>query len=219
MQNHEQWQHEVEQFGPKDIATLISHDLRSPLQVAHARIELARGTGDMEHLEAAETAIMRVEQLLEDLTTFAQEDELLEDVRSIELETVARLSWETVATKSATLTVESSQPIRADVNRFQRLLENLLRNCVMHGGEAVNVRVGMLPDADGFYVADDGCGIDSSKEEHIFEPKYSTEPEGTGYGLAIVQRIAEAHDWSIAVTSSRDGGARFEISGVDVAEQ
>ena len=35
--------------------------------------------------------------------------------------------------------------------------------------------------------------------------------EGTGFGLAIVRQIVEAHDWSITVTDSESGGARFEI--------
>jgi signal transduction histidine kinase len=73
--------------------------------------------------------------------------------------------------------------------------------------------------ADGFYVADDGPGIPSEDRERVFEGGYSTDPDGTGFGLAIVRRIAEAHDWQIRITESDEGGARFEFSDVDEEER
>ena len=87
------------------------------------------------------------------------------------------------------------------------------------GDAAVCVRVG--PTDDGFYVADDGPGIDPSQREAAFEPGHTTAPDGTGFGLAIVERIAEAHGWSVSVTESREGGARFEFrcaESVDATE-
>jgi signal transduction histidine kinase len=65
----------------------------------------------------------------------------------------------------------------------------------------------------GFYVADDGSGIPEDKRESVFESGFSTEESGTGFGLAIVAEIAEAHHWEPTVTDSRDGGARFEFVG------
>jgi|GEM_PF-1450628 signal transduction histidine kinase len=77
---------------------------------------------------------------------------------------------------------------------------------------SLRVFVGSLPD--GFYVADDGTGIDPAERESVFEPGYTTAEDGTGFGLAIVERIAEAHGWSVSVTESRTGGARFEFEGI-----
>ncbi|QUO49203.1 sensor histidine kinase [Halorubrum ruber] len=74
---------------------------------------------------------------------------------------------------------------------------------------AVRVRVGGTDE--GFYVADDGPGIDPDQREAVFEPGHTTAPDGTGFGLAIVERISEAHDWTVSVTESRQGGARFEF--------
>jgi signal transduction histidine kinase len=64
-------------------------------------------------------------------------------------------------------------------------------------------------------VADDGPGIPESDRLGVFESGYSTAPDGTGFGLTIVEEIAEAHGWEVSVTASRDGGARFEIRGVE----
>jgi signal transduction histidine kinase len=81
--------------------------------------------------------------------------------------------------------------------------------------DPVRVTVGALADDRGFYVEDDGVGIPASERERVFEAGYSTADDGTGFGLRIVRDIVEAHGWSIDVTSGTDGGARFEITGVE----
>jgi len=77
----------------------------------------------------------------------------------------------------------------------------------------VAVTVGALPD--GFYIEDDGPGIPADERDDVFDAGYSTTEEGTGFGLSIVQQIADAHGWDIRVTDGSDGGARFEITGVE----
>lgn len=74
---------------------------------------------------------------------------------------------------------------------------------------SVKVRVGV--SSDGFYVADDGPGIPAEDRDVVFDEGYTTDTESTGFGLAIVRRIVEAHGWTVAVTESDTGGARFEI--------
>jgi signal transduction histidine kinase len=69
---------------------------------------------------------------------------------------------------------------------------------------------------NGFYIEDDGPGIPEDAREEIFEVGYSTLPDGTGFGLNIVKKIAKAHGWELTVGEGSDGGARFEITGVEV---
>ena len=66
----------------------------------------------------------------------------------------------------------------------------------------------------GFYLEDDGPGIPPADRDAVFEWGYSSTPEGTGFGLAIVREVAEAHGWSVSATESDAGGARFEVTGV-----
>jgi signal transduction histidine kinase len=49
----------------------------------------------------------------------------------------------------------------------------------------------------------------------VFDPGYSTSTEGTGFGLSIVRKIATAHGWSVTAAEGSDGGARFEVTGVE----
>jgi signal transduction histidine kinase len=77
----------------------------------------------------------------------------------------------------------------------------------------VSITIGDLPD--GFYVADDGPGIPVDVRERTFEAGYSTDDEATGFGLGIVAQVAADHDWTVDITRSEAGGARFEIRGVE----
>jgi PAS domain S-box-containing protein len=71
-------------------------------------------------------------------------------------------------------------------------------------------------DASSFYVADDGPGIPPGDRDRVFDSGYTTAEDGTGFGLSIVEQIADAHGWEAEVTESETGGARFELRDVTV---
>jgi signal transduction histidine kinase len=205
----------LEQF-----TSFVSHDLKNPLNVADLRLELAMEDCDSEHLRDVAVALDRMETLIDDLLTLAKAGQHVDDVESIHLATLARTCWQTVQTADADLVVDADLTVLADRTRLKQLLENLIRNAVAHGtsdaeeGESdVTVTIGAL--AGGFYVSDNGRGIPEADRDSIFEHGYSTADGGTGFGLAIVADIVEAHDWSIMITDSDAGGARFEITGVE----
>jgi len=197
----------------EEFASVVSHDLRNPLNVASLRLELAQQEVDSEHLEAVDRAHDRMNSLVEDLLLLARSGTRVDEQRQLSLTTVVEDCWRTVETADATLRVEREFEIRADPSRLRQLLENLLRNALDHGPTDVTVTLG--PMTDGFYVADDGPGIPETDRERVLDRGYSTATDGTGLGLAIVATIAEAHGWTVSVTDSTDGGARFEFTGVE----
>ncbi len=71
-------------------------------------------------------------------------------------------------------------------------------------------------DEGGFYVEDTGSGIPQGDREAVFEPGHTSAADGTGFGLTIVRRIAEAHGWGVEITPETEGGARFEFTGVEI---
>jgi len=197
-------------------ASVISHDLRNPLNVATGRLTLAQQNYDSDNLESVETALKRMETLIEDLLSLARQGQPIDDTVRVSLAAVADRAWAVVNTKEATFRLEDDATIEADPDRLQQLFENLFRNAIDHGSETVTVHVGALPDKSGFYIADEGPGISEDERDEVFTFGYSSTKEGTGLGLAIVAEIVEAHGWEIHVTDSDEGGARFEITGVEV---
>jgi PAS domain S-box-containing protein len=198
-------------------ASVVSHDLRNPLNVATGRLELAMEDPDRSHIEAATEALDRMETLIDDVLTLARAGDSVGEMKAVELAELGCRCWDNVETESARLSADSDAVIRADESRLQQLVENLFRNAIEHGDEDVRVSVGEIDG--GFYVEDDGPGIPEAERDQVFEAGYSSREAGTGFGLSIVKEIVEAHDWAIRVTEGTEGGARFEITGVEfVAE-
>lgn len=198
-------------------ASIVSHDLRNPLQVARGRLEMVDSSdNDEEHIEAIFTSLDRMNEIIEDVRTLVSENERV-DPEPLELAAVVREAWQNVATDESDLELtECGMSLVADRRRLLQLLENLFRNAREHGGSGVTVSVGTIPNT-GFFVADDGPGIPPAERDDVFEAGYTTESGGTGLGLKIVSEIVDIHDWSIEVVESVAGGARFEISDVQTS--
>lgn len=208
-------EHQTERL--ENFASVLSHDFRTPLYTAQTYTGVLRENGNAEETVIAEIeeALDRADALVDDVLTLAREGTSVTEPTSVDLAAVVEDAWESIRTRTATLTVDVECVVTADESQLTRLFQNLFRNAVEHGGDSVTVRVSQLADR-GFYVADNGPGIPAEDRDRVFEWAYSTKSDGTGFGLAIVQQIADAHGWDVVVTESRDGGARFEIQNVDM---
>ncbi|WP_254839696.1 hybrid sensor histidine kinase/response regulator [Natronomonas marina] len=229
----------------EEFASIVSHDLKNPLMVASGNVELAVETGQERYLEDAEAALDRMEEMIDDLLELAKQGTAVENPEPVPMSSVyATVEDDTGVDVEVDAPPELA--VVADQKRLYSLVCNLVSNAVEHGstsppsetledagsegasepsvadapddaaehGDDVTVEVGI--DGDSLYVADDGVGIPPGDRETVFEPGTSGEDDGTGFGLAIVEAIADAHEWDVSVTESRWGGARFEVSGLDV---
>jgi PAS domain S-box-containing protein len=209
----------------EEFASIVSHDLQNPLNVAEGYLQMARESGDTSHLEAVDDAHDRMRTLIEDILTLAREGQTVTSFEAVDLADVATDCWTLVEGGGATLDVQAAETVLADRSRLQQVFENLYRNAVEHAADDVTITVGCLdPDEDddegeepGFYVADDGPGIPPEKREQVFESGYTTSRDGTGFGLTIVAEIVDAHGWTVELAESEAGGARFEVRGVEFA--
>ncbi|QIO23910.1 ATP-binding protein [Haloarcula sp. JP-L23] len=202
-----------------DFASVVSHDLRNPLNVATGHLELLTEEydGDPDHVVGLQRALTRMDTLIDDVLALARSGNQVVEPSDVELGPLCEQAWAVIENDGATLTVpDQSVTVSGDDSRLRQLFENLFRNSVEHGGPGVTVRVGVLSNGDGLYVADDGPGIPVDERESAFESGYTTNGDGTGLGLRIVEEIAEAHGARVTITESESGGARFEIRGLDV---
>jgi PAS domain S-box-containing protein len=198
---------QLEQF-----ASVVSHDLRNPINVARGHLDIVRETGSTESIDEIEVSLDRMETIVDDVLSLARQGKSIGDTEPVEIESVARDAWSHVDTVDATLVVDGDRTVQADPDRLLQLFENLFRNAIDHGRDDVTVTVGV--EHGRFYVADDGPGIPESEREDVLESGYTTAETGTGFGLAIVTQIAEAHGWTVEVTESPDGGAQFDVHGI-----
>ncbi|MFW6317209.1 MAG: PAS domain S-box protein [Halorubrum sp.] len=206
-----------------EFASIVSHDLRNPLNVLSGYLRLARETGTESYFDRCDRALDEMERLIEDVLTLARQGDAVGPVEPVvvgeladryelgEFGSVEGSGADETDANAVDVAFETAGAVLADRDRLKRLLENLFRNAAEHGGS--RVVVGDLDD--GFYVADDGPGIPEERRDEVFESGYTTSETGTGFGLAIVERIAEAHGWEVTLTESESGGARFEFRGAD----
>lgn len=199
---------EIERF-----ASVISHDLRNPLNVAIGQLELAAQEHDGTHMDAVAHAHERMEALTEDVLTLSQSQDTVTELESVDLAETMADCWDNVDTGDATFTNSATGTIRADATRLKRVLENLFDNAGEHGGDDVAVTVGNRDD--GFYVEDTGPGIPESDRQRVFEDGHSSKTDGTGLGLSIVERGIDCHGWTIRVEAGSSDGARFVVGGVE----
>ena len=203
------------------IASVLSHDLRNPIQVANLRVDLLQRHETDEsidtHVEPLARAIERIDVLTEDMLQFLQDDHSEDERRELQLEEIVRNAWKTTPDAGVEAVLELDKIDHMTIygvrDRLLQVFENLFRNAIVHGGTPIRIEVGLLDDDDGLYIEDDGQGIPPEKREEIFRPGYSTRETGTesGLGLSIIQKIIENHGWEITATEGDTGGARFEI--------
>jgi signal transduction histidine kinase len=150
-----------------------------------------------------------MERIVEDVLELARQGRTIDDPDALDLESAARQAWAGVDTRGLELVVVDEGRLRADEDRFRRLLENCYLNAATHADGATTIRVGL--EEGTLFVEDDGPGFPDEDPGQVFESGYTTAETGTGFRLAIVKDIAEAHGWTVRATRGDEGGARLEF--------
>jgi len=202
----------------------LTHEMMDKLMIANSRLEAARESPDPERFDELAAVHDRIEAFTEEVARYIRTGERVPDRERIDLEAAAERAWRLVEAPDVELRCPDRPEIIADGEMLSELLENLFRNCAEHGfpddrsgaGTKV-VRVGRLGARAGFYVEDNGQGIDPKQGASVFDPGTTTAADGSGHGLCICRGVASAHGWAIDATDAADGGARFEITGVEFA--
>jgi len=191
-------------------AKIISHDIRNPTSIAKGNLNLhINNHGSTDELDTTLKSIHRIENILEDVLyiTKSNTDEL--NKQNITLKSIANECWKNLNVKNSELKINTDKIISQNKKLSSRLFENLFKNSIEHGGD--NVRITIGGTKNGFYVEDNGTGIPKNKRGKIFNQNYSTSETGEGLGLSIVEHVCDLHEWTITITESKTGGARFEI--------
>lgn len=199
------------------LAVLV-HEVRSPVAALAAVAEAAgERSADralrVELVRLALVACSAIERILRDHAVSSVRLEAI-DIRRLVRETAAafRLDGADVVAhlESAPLVVQ------ADPVRLRQVLDNLVRNALVHGGggDAVGISVERAEAAVLITVSDSGRGIPLEDLDRIFDPgvRLDARTPGSGLGLALTRAFVEAHGGAVAVESREGAGTTFTVS-------
>lgn len=214
-----------------EMAAGIAHEVRNPLAAIALHAEMLRD--DLGEGEPGQTAskILRAARELDgvvgDVLRFARE--LAPTVQCVEAGEPARRAIATclMMAEASGVGLELDAPgceaeVQLDAGLVAQALANLIRNAAeaiaeegSHGPGLVRLSVGMA-EVEGdrvvvYEVVDNGPGLPEGAVERMFNPFYTTRQTGCGLGLAMVQRIVDAHGGRVDASSVGGGGARFTL--------
>jgi len=209
-----------------ELSARMAHEIRNPLAAISGSVQLLAEHGSLRDHESRLLAIVlreseRLNLLITDFLAYARPRP--PQVERFDLTTLVADLQALLAgdARFRTVRLNSDMPtellIRADRDQLQQVLLNLLQNAadaMPAGGEIVlqadlqraiddvGCRYGLLR----IRVTDQGIGMDAEASRHLFEPFWTTKPNGTGLGLATVYRIIEGHQGSVRVDPGLEGG-------------
>lgn len=229
-------QKELEQ-ARRDVVAAVSHDLRTPLASLRAMIEALNDgvvtdeATTQRYLRNAQLQAENLSLLVDDLFELSQLDAgvMQWSTEPSSLRDLISDTLETMHVQAAEKNIKLSgwvdpkvDPVLMNSHKMQRVLYNLIQNAIRHtpadGTIFVEARQREADNQVQVDVIDTGEGIPESDVPRIFEQFYrgeksrSRETGGAGLGLAIAQRIVQAHHGKIWVESKRGAGSRFSFT-------
>jgi signal transduction histidine kinase len=206
-----------------ELAAVLAHQVRSPLTAMRIDLQRVEGRvgadGDRELVGRAIQQLDRLERSVGGALRIAKSAAGTFEMVDLHAPLGRAISGLEHQVRARGTVLESSDDangrltIRGDAATLEQLFANIILNAAeaTEGGRITvrslreNGRVTVL-------VEDTGIGMAADTLGRIFEPYYSTKPDGTGIGLAVAQRIVKAHGGDIAITSEAGHGTRVTVS-------
>ncbi len=197
----------------------ISHELRNSMSVISGYAKLLSKKTEQAHKPAVDAIMAEIkgmDKIISELLSFAKPSVLtMEEVGLNKLikDTVEAVVGDKEAIK-VSMNFQNVVAVNADAALLRQALSNLFINAVeaMPQGGDITIGLRTIQDKAEISIRDTGCGISEDIKQKIFLPFFTTKPEGTGFGLALVQKIIISHGGTIELESQEGTGSVFTIT-------
>ncbi len=209
-------------------AHIASHDLREPLRMVTQYLQLLerRAEGKLtedesEFLHYAVDGAQRMDTLLRALLEYSRVGTRGERFTEVDLQeavedALANLS-SLLEDRTPEITVEPLPVVKGDRDQLVQVMQNLIANAIKYSEDRprITVEAGCRGQRWHITVRDEGVGVPEGQRERVFNMFHRVDPEsteGTGVGLAVVQRIMERHDGRVWMEDSPSGGTEVHLT-------
>jgi PAS domain S-box-containing protein len=216
LQTQVELKHRLSQLG--EMSAGISHELRNSMSVisGYAKL-LGKKVADTNKstVDSITSEIAHMDQIISELLAFAKPSVINREDIDLSSLIDRTLSSVQIDRENIVISINADIPIsvKADGLLLQQALSNLLINATesMSGQGEIDITLKQLQNKAEITVRDTGCGIPENIRQKIFLPFFSTKQDGTGFGLALVQKIIVSHGGSIEVDSREREGSTFRV--------
>ncbi|MGY5878852.1 MAG: PAS domain S-box protein [Candidatus Thorarchaeota archaeon] len=194
-----------------DFAHSMNHDLKNIFHNMQGFIELVEDENDLSHLKRLQSLIKETGELLDHSVALADAGLTVEEnLVEVDLDHLVRVVAESAVPELIEYIQDPLPVLRADEMKVTQVFRNLLDNAVKHGQPSkIEVKYEERNGTFCIMIRNDGKEIPEAIRSKLFLKGFTTSKSGQGFGLTIVKRIVEAHDWKIQFSSS--GLTTFEL--------
>ena len=200
-------------------AANAAHELRAPMTTQRTLVEVAASAPDAgpdlrSLAQSLGPVLSRQERLVDGLLALAWSEHGVNTMEPVRLDALVQSSLDRTETDLTISTALEISVVRGDPTLLDLMVDNLIRNAVMHNSAGGTVWVSVREDV--LHVANTGALISAERLEILAEPfRRGTQDrvngEGAGLGLAIVRAVADAHNARLSLTPRPDGGIDAEV--------
>jgi len=207
-----------------EVAVGIAHEVRNPLGVISTSAELVKKRGELSPSDGKLLGyvideVRRINNLITEFLSFAKPTPpVLLPLKPIDvIKRVAEFCEPELSRQQIALAIEDEAPgasVEGDHDQLYQVMLNLILNAIdamADGGGRLLIRLFRTGDTLMIAVRDTGPGVPAALQERVFNPFFTTKPNGTGLGLAKAYTILEAHHGHIECSSPPGGGATFTL--------
>lgn len=203
-----------------ELSVMVAHDLRNPLQGIKIAADCLKSEKIVDPKKKEKLVnligndVIYCEKIVNDLLGYTGNQKVIPvktDVKTLLTASISHLQIpENIKINDLT---QSEPKIYLDADKMTRVFDNLIKNAfdaMPHGG-LLTIKSEFLDDIVRLEFTDTGKGIEKEQLAKLFTPLFTTKAKGMGFGLAICQRIIEAHNGKISVESTPGIGTKFAI--------